>query len=130
KISPPKDAETPVESPIPISLSSSIGFSSPVRSTTPPPDYHFDKSIFAELDHSLWIIPQPLGSKPVPEKPNEDIKLQQPAYDSGCHRQLVADSVAAALEAQVATMESTDNPQIRQYLRPRETPVARKCTYK
>ncbi|GJX32357.1 MAK10-like protein [Tanacetum coccineum] len=68
KISPPKDAETPVESPIPISPSSSVGSSSPFRSTTPPPDYPFDKSI---LDNSLWIIPQPLGSEPVPKKPNE-----------------------------------------------------------
>ncbi|GJZ72852.1 reverse transcriptase domain-containing protein [Tanacetum coccineum] len=71
KISPPKYAETPVESPIPISLSSSVGSSSPVRLTTPPSDYPFDKSIFAKLDNSLWIIPQPLGSEPVPEKPNE-----------------------------------------------------------
>ncbi|GJR02652.1 hypothetical protein Tco_0525636 [Tanacetum coccineum] len=68
KISPPKDTKTPVESPIPISLSSSVGSSSPFRSTTTPPDYPFDKSI---LDNSLWIIPQPLGSEPVPEKPNE-----------------------------------------------------------
>ncbi|GKA25050.1 hypothetical protein Tco_0711083 [Tanacetum coccineum] len=71
EISPPKDIETPVESPIPISPSSSVGSSSPVRSTTPPPDYPFDKSIFAELDNSLWIIPRPLGSEPVPEEPNE-----------------------------------------------------------
>ncbi|GKG36642.1 hypothetical protein Tco_0444320 [Tanacetum coccineum] len=73
KISPHKDTETenPVESPIPISPSSSVGSSSPVKSTTPPPDYPFDKSIFAELDNSLWSIPQPLGSKPVPEEPNE-----------------------------------------------------------
>ncbi|GKF50129.1 hypothetical protein Tco_0146596 [Tanacetum coccineum] len=56
KISPPKDAETPVESPIPISPSSSVGSSSPIRSTIPPPDYPVDKSIFAELDNSLWII--------------------------------------------------------------------------
>ncbi|GKD32826.1 hypothetical protein Tco_1248335, partial [Tanacetum coccineum] len=48
---------TPVQSPIPISSSSSVGSSSPVMSTTPPPDYPFDKSIFAELDNSLWIIP-------------------------------------------------------------------------
>ncbi|GJT08708.1 hypothetical protein Tco_0843170 [Tanacetum coccineum] len=68
KISPPKDAETLVESPIPISPTSSVGSSSPARSTTPPPDYPFDKSI---LDNSLWIIPQPLGSKPVLEKPNK-----------------------------------------------------------
>ncbi|GJV75711.1 hypothetical protein Tco_1507295 [Tanacetum coccineum] len=71
EISPPKDSETPVESPIPVSPSSSVGSSSPVRSTTSPPDYPFDKSIFAELDNSLWIIPRPLGSEPVPKEPNE-----------------------------------------------------------
>ncbi|GKE16230.1 hypothetical protein Tco_1423807, partial [Tanacetum coccineum] len=71
EILPPKEIKTPVESPIPVSLSSSVGSSSPVRSTTPPPDYPFDKSIFAELDNSLWIIPRPLGSKPVPEEPNK-----------------------------------------------------------
>ncbi|GKG33221.1 hypothetical protein Tco_0430731, partial [Tanacetum coccineum] len=36
-----------------------------------PPDYSFDESIFAELDNSLWIIPRPLGSEPVLEKPNK-----------------------------------------------------------
>ncbi|GJS74480.1 hypothetical protein Tco_0707321 [Tanacetum coccineum] len=68
---PPRDTDPPVGSHIPSSPSSSIGFSSPVRSTTPPPDYPFDESIFAELDNSLWIIPRPLGSKPVLEEPNE-----------------------------------------------------------
>ncbi|GJY33789.1 hypothetical protein Tco_0418258 [Tanacetum coccineum] len=67
----PRDTESPIGSPIPLSPSSSVGSSSPVRSTTPPPDYPFDKSIFAELDNSLWIIPRPLGSKPVPEEPNK-----------------------------------------------------------
>ncbi|GJT76034.1 hypothetical protein Tco_1042759 [Tanacetum coccineum] len=67
----PKDTETPVESPIPISPSSSVGSSSPVRSTTPPPDYPFGEYVFAELDNSLWIIPRPLGSEPVPEESNE-----------------------------------------------------------
>ncbi|GJY54852.1 reverse transcriptase domain-containing protein [Tanacetum coccineum] len=43
-------------------------------------------------------------------------------------RQLVADSVAAALEAQAATMASTDN--LNRNTRPRDTHVARKCTYK
>ncbi|GKC43884.1 hypothetical protein Tco_1061606 [Tanacetum coccineum] len=68
---PPRDTEPPVGSPIPSSPSSSVGSSSPVRSTAPPPDYPFDESIFAELDNSLWIIPRLLGSKPVPEEPNE-----------------------------------------------------------
>ncbi|GJT63050.1 hypothetical protein Tco_1006583 [Tanacetum coccineum] len=44
---PPKDIEPPVGSPIPLSPSSSVGSSSPVRSTTPLPDYPFDESIFA-----------------------------------------------------------------------------------
>nr|GEY89513.1 hypothetical protein [Tanacetum cinerariifolium] len=71
EISPPTDAETPIESSIPVSPSSSLGSSSLVRSITPPSDYLFDESIFAELDNSLWIIPRPLGSKPVLEEPNE-----------------------------------------------------------
>ncbi|GJR65293.1 hypothetical protein Tco_0011358 [Tanacetum coccineum] len=45
KISPPKDAETPVESPIPISPSSSVGSTSPIRSNTSPPDYPFNESL-------------------------------------------------------------------------------------
>ncbi|GKA26004.1 hypothetical protein Tco_0712113 [Tanacetum coccineum] len=71
EISPPKDIKTPVESPIPISPSSSVRSSSPIRSTTPPPDYSFDKFIFAKLDNSFWIISRPLGSEPDPEEPNE-----------------------------------------------------------
>ncbi|GKB75547.1 hypothetical protein Tco_0942442, partial [Tanacetum coccineum] len=43
-------------------------------------------------------------------------------------RKLVVDSVAIALEAQAATMENTDNTNMN--TRQRETPVARKCSYK
>ncbi|GJX65253.1 hypothetical protein Tco_0299596 [Tanacetum coccineum] len=111
KISPPKDTEILVESPILISPSSSVGSSSPVRSTILPPDHPFDKSI---LDNSLWIIPQPLESEPVPEKPNKSDAF--------------VDSIAAALEAQATTMASTDNPN--RNIGPKETPVARKYTYK
>ncbi|GKE57427.1 hypothetical protein Tco_1496612 [Tanacetum coccineum] len=56
--------------------SSSVESSSPVRSNTPPLNYPFDESIFTELDNSLWIIPRPLGSEPVPEKPNESDACQ------------------------------------------------------
>ncbi|GJV81427.1 reverse transcriptase domain-containing protein [Tanacetum coccineum] len=93
-ISPPKDTETPVESPIPVSPSSSVGSLSPVRLTTPP-DYPFDEFIFAELDNSLWIIPRPLGSEPVPDEPNK-----QPVRHGDC----LDGELAAALEAQAATM--------------------------
>nr|GEU85936.1 reverse transcriptase domain-containing protein [Tanacetum cinerariifolium] len=125
----PKDAETS-ESPTPVSPCSSIGSSSLVRSTTPPPDYPFDKSIFAELDNSLWIIPRPLGGEPDPEEPNEMppkriSTSEAPAMTQDDIKKLVADSVSAALEAQAANMENIDNT-----TRPRETPVARKCTYK
>nr|GEV93633.1 putative reverse transcriptase domain-containing protein [Tanacetum cinerariifolium] len=58
----PKDTETPFESTIPVPPSSLEGSSL---------DYLFDKSIFIELDNSLWIISRPLGSKPVLEDSNE-----------------------------------------------------------
>nr|GFB91606.1 reverse transcriptase domain-containing protein [Tanacetum cinerariifolium] len=43
-------------------------------------------------------------------------------------RQLVVDSVAAALEAQAANMANDDNTNRNH--EPREAPVARKCSYK
>ncbi|GJZ83306.1 hypothetical protein Tco_0648479 [Tanacetum coccineum] len=133
---PPRDTEPPVGSPIPLSSSSSVGASSPVRSTTPPPDYPFDESIFAELDNTLWIISRPLISESVLEKPNEMAPKRTstsvaPAMTQATIKKLVADSVATALvatalEAQAATMENTDNTNRK--IRPRETPIARKCS--
>ncbi|GKE07482.1 hypothetical protein Tco_1399500, partial [Tanacetum coccineum] len=118
-ISPPKDTETPIESPIPVSPSLSVGSSSPVRSTTPPPDYPFDESIFAELDNSLWIIPRPLGSEPVPEEPDEldtcynippkrTSTSETPTMTQAAIRQLIANGIVAALEAQDATIANTN----------------------
>ncbi|GKC14153.1 putative reverse transcriptase domain-containing protein, partial [Tanacetum coccineum] len=80
KISPPKDAETPIESPIPIFPSSSVGSSSLVRSTIPPPDYPFDKSIFAEMP------------------PKRTSTSATPTMTQAAIRKLVADSIAATLE--------------------------------
>ncbi|GJS03273.1 hypothetical protein Tco_0319781 [Tanacetum coccineum] len=97
---------TPIESPILVSPSSSVGSSSPVRSTTPPPDYPFDESIFAELDNSLSIIPRPLGSEPMP--PKRTSTSETPTMTQAAIRQLIADGIAAALEAQAATMENTN----------------------
>ncbi|GJW86265.1 hypothetical protein Tco_0161605 [Tanacetum coccineum] len=69
---------------------------------------------YPELDNSLWIIPRPLGSEPVPEKPNEMAPKRTstsaaPAMTQAAIMKLVADSVAAALEAQAANMENTNN---------------------
>ncbi|GKB71395.1 hypothetical protein Tco_0932807 [Tanacetum coccineum] len=111
---PPRDTKPPVGSPISLSPSSSVGYSSPVRSTTPPPDYPFDESIFAELDNSLWIIPRPLKSEPVPEEPNEMAPKRTstsaaPLMTQAAIKKLVADSVVAALEAQAVTMANIHN---------------------
>ncbi|GJW20260.1 hypothetical protein Tco_0030882 [Tanacetum coccineum] len=51
-----------------------------------------------------------------------------PAMTQAAIRKLVADIVAAALEAQAATMVNADNSN--RNTRPREIPVARKCSYK
>ncbi|GKF16415.1 hypothetical protein Tco_0061333, partial [Tanacetum coccineum] len=51
-----------------------------------------------------------------------------PAMSQAAIRKLVANSVVAALEAQVATMANTDNTT--RNTGPRETPVAIKCSYK
>nr|GEV11333.1 putative reverse transcriptase domain-containing protein [Tanacetum cinerariifolium] len=93
---PPRDTKPFIESPKSLSLSSSVGSSSPVRSTTPPSDYPFDEFIFTELDNSLWIIPRPLGSEPVPEKPNKMAPKRTststaPAMTQSAIRKLVAD---------------------------------------
>nr|GEV66371.1 reverse transcriptase domain-containing protein [Tanacetum cinerariifolium] len=130
EISPPKDAETLIELSILVSPSSSIGSSSLVRSITPPPDYPFDESIFTKLDNSLWIISRPLGGEPDLEEPNEmppkrTSTSKAPAMTQAAIKKLVANSVSAALEAQAANMENTNNT-----TGPRETHVARKCTYK
>ncbi|GJT41357.1 reverse transcriptase domain-containing protein [Tanacetum coccineum] len=87
-ISPPKDTKTLAESPILVSPSSSLGSSSPVRSTTPPPDYPFDESIFMP--------------------PKRTSTSETPTMTQAAIRQLIADGIAAALEAQAATMENTN----------------------
>nr|GEX60125.1 reverse transcriptase domain-containing protein [Tanacetum cinerariifolium] len=53
---------------------------------------------------------------------------EAPAMTQAAIRQLVVDSVAAALETQAATMESANNAN--RNPEPREALVARKCIYK
>nr|GEV71145.1 reverse transcriptase domain-containing protein [Tanacetum cinerariifolium] len=127
----PIDTETS-KSPTLVSLSSSVGSSSPVRSTTPP-DYPFNESIFTELDNSLWIISRPLGKEPDPEDPNEmppkrTSTSAAPAMTQAVIRQLITDGIVAALEAQAATMANTDNTN--RNTGSRETPVAKRGNYK
>ncbi|GJZ58925.1 hypothetical protein Tco_0614741 [Tanacetum coccineum] len=98
-----------------------------------PPNYTFDESIFTELDNSLWIIPRPLESEPVPEEPNKMAPKMTSTYAAPIMTQvaikkLVADSVAVALEAQAATMTNTDSTNRNTGLR--ETTIEKKCSYK
>ncbi|GKB12997.1 hypothetical protein Tco_0846920 [Tanacetum coccineum] len=86
-------------------LHRSIGSSSPVRSTTPPPDYPFDESIFTEMP------------------PKRTSTSEAPAMTQAAIKKLVADSVSAALEAQAATMAGTSNPN--RNTGPTRTPVAK-----
>ncbi|GJT14966.1 hypothetical protein Tco_0873672 [Tanacetum coccineum] len=60
--------------------------------------------------------------------PNRTSTSVAPAMSQAVIRKLVADSVSAALEVQAATMENTDNTN--KNTGQRETPVARKCSYK
>ncbi|GKA71808.1 hypothetical protein Tco_0778024 [Tanacetum coccineum] len=61
----------------------------------------------------------------MPHKWTSTSTSEAPAMTQAAIRKLVADSVTAALEAQAANMANTDNT-----TRPREAPVARKCSYK
>nr|GEV14938.1 reverse transcriptase [Tanacetum cinerariifolium] len=60
--------------------------------------------------------------------PKRTLTSAAPAMTQAAIRKLVADSVAASLEAQAATMANTDNTN--RNIGQRETPVARKCSYK
>ncbi|GJS02572.1 hypothetical protein Tco_0319080 [Tanacetum coccineum] len=62
-----------------------------------------------------------------PMPPKRTSTSEASAMTHAAIRKLVADSVAIALEAQAATMASTNNPN--RNSGPRRTPVARKCTY-
>ncbi|GJT50676.1 reverse transcriptase domain-containing protein [Tanacetum coccineum] len=57
--------------------------------------------------------------------PKRTSTSEAPAMTQAAIRKLVANSVVTALEAQAATMANTNNT-----TRPREAPIARKCSYK
>ncbi|GKC96279.1 hypothetical protein Tco_1161721 [Tanacetum coccineum] len=84
EISLPKDTETPVESPISVSPSSSVRSLSPVS--------------FLESTHWMYVMP-----------PKRTSTFAAPAMTQAAIKQLVANSVATALKAQATTMAITDN---------------------
>nr|GEX45453.1 putative reverse transcriptase domain-containing protein [Tanacetum cinerariifolium] len=68
----------------------------------------------------------PFDKLPMP--PKRTSTSVAPAMTQAAIKQLVADSIAVALEAQAANMANADNTN--RHLEPREDPVARKCSYK
>nr|GEZ45654.1 reverse transcriptase domain-containing protein [Tanacetum cinerariifolium] len=120
----PKDTETSV------SPSSSVEYSSPIRSSISPLDYPFDESIFAELDNSLWITPRPLGEEPVLEELNEmppkrTSTSETPAITLATIQRLFTDGIVAALETRAINTNNNNRN-----LEPKETPVAKRGNYK
>nr|GEW85800.1 reverse transcriptase domain-containing protein [Tanacetum cinerariifolium] len=74
-------------------------------------------------------IPSPIIMPPSPiMAPKRTSTSTVPSMNQAAIRQLIDDHVAAALEAQAANMANTDNTN--RNPEPRETPAARKCTYK
>ncbi|GKA08699.1 putative reverse transcriptase domain-containing protein [Tanacetum coccineum] len=145
EISSPKDIETHVESPIPISLSSSVGSSSPVRSTTPPPDYPLinylsGRDIKVRHQESSEQDPRTQGRttildlcrlqfsriQPLDMPPKRTSTSAAPTMTQAAIKKLVADSIVAALEAQAVTMANTNNTN--RNIGTSKTPVARKGT--
>ncbi|GJR67983.1 putative reverse transcriptase domain-containing protein [Tanacetum coccineum] len=80
----------------------------------------------ADKESLLDAIYEHKNSQEGPSMPPKRTSTSEaPAMTQAAIRKLVADSVTAALEAQAANMANTDNT-----TRPREAPVARKCSYK
>ncbi|GJU92758.1 hypothetical protein Tco_1317514 [Tanacetum coccineum] len=69
-----------------------------------------------------------LSLSPMLMPPKRTSTSAAPTMNQAAIRKLVVDSVAAALEAQAATMENNDNPN--RNIGPRETPVAKRGNYK
>nr|GEX04092.1 reverse transcriptase domain-containing protein [Tanacetum cinerariifolium] len=104
---------TSVDQDAPSSNSTSQGSSSNVRPI---------HTLFESLGR--WTKDHPIANN----GSQKNINICSTNHESGCIRQIVADSVAAALEAQAANMANADNTNRNH--EPREVPIARKCSYK
>nr|GEV10519.1 reverse transcriptase domain-containing protein [Tanacetum cinerariifolium] len=86
--------------------------------------------VLSLFDSQDFRPPEEISPPKDAETPNasqKEINICSTNHDSGC-RQLIADGIAAAWEAQAATMTNTDNPN--RNTGPRETPVAKRGNYK
>nr|GEZ17588.1 reverse transcriptase domain-containing protein [Tanacetum cinerariifolium] len=86
----------------------------------PPKDISPPKDAKTPIESFISVSPSSSVGSSSPTSTSEAPTMTQAAI-----KKLVADSVSAALEAQAANMETTDNT-----TGPRETPVASKCAYR
>ncbi|GKC49680.1 hypothetical protein Tco_1072425, partial [Tanacetum coccineum] len=123
-ISPPQVTILPptVVPPSPV-LTLSLMFDS--RDFFPPKKISPPKDAETSVESPILISSSSLVGSSSSNASQKDINICSTSHDSGRHRQLVADSISAALEAQAANMANTNNT-----TGLRETLVARKCTYK
>ncbi|GJZ49658.1 hypothetical protein Tco_0603848 [Tanacetum coccineum] len=131
KISSPKDTETP------ISPSSSVESSSPIRSTTPPSDSLLSLSSQIRHQESSEQDPRTQGKttrldlsriQPLDMPPKRPSTSTAPTMTEDSIRQLITDGVTAALKAQAVAMANADNPN--RNTGPREIPIAKRGNYK
>ncbi|GJX65706.1 hypothetical protein Tco_0300049 [Tanacetum coccineum] len=100
------------------------------RDFFPPEEISPPKDIETPVETPILISPSSLvgSSSPVRMPPKRTSTSEAPAMTQAAIKKLVADSVAAALEAQAATMASTCNPN--RNTEPTRTPVAKTGRYK
>nr|GEZ96952.1 reverse transcriptase domain-containing protein [Tanacetum cinerariifolium] len=87
----------------------------------PPDEISPPKDAETPIESSIPVSPSSSvgSSSPVRMSPKRKSTSAAPAMTQAAIRQLIADGIAAASEAQAATMENTDNPN--RNTRPRET---------
>ncbi|GJU08723.1 reverse transcriptase domain-containing protein [Tanacetum coccineum] len=93
----------------------------------PPPMFNSRDSFPSEKISSPKDTKPPIESL-ISMPPKRTSTSAAPAMTQAAIRQLITDGIAAALEAQAATMANADNPN--RNTRPREIPVAKRGNYK
>ncbi|GKC32997.1 hypothetical protein Tco_1040291 [Tanacetum coccineum] len=100
------------------------------RDLFPPEEISPPKDTETPVESPIPVSPSSSirSSSPVKMPPKRSSTSATPAMTQDAIRQLIADGITAALEAQAAAMANADNPN--RNTRPREPPVAKRGNYK
>nr|GEX11869.1 reverse transcriptase domain-containing protein [Tanacetum cinerariifolium] len=96
--------------------------------TIPPPQEISPKDTETPIESPIPVPPSSSEGSSSPMPPKRISTSATPAMTEATIRQLITESVAAALEAQAAAMANADNPN--RNTRPREIPVVKRGNYK